>query len=279
MTKLAPPVDWARPEPLLGQSGIVTGGTSGIGQAIALRLATLGANVAINYWHHRDGAEAVAQQIKALGRQAPLLPGDFGDEATVRDSVALARSTLGSIDFLVNNAGGAGGAESDEPIDVANFLDWNRLLLSNLGTAFLCTRYVAPVMQAHRSGRIVNISSICGLTGDCGPAYCAAKAGLLGLTRHSAVALAPFIQVNAILPGFVDSSPHDPRKVGHITPGRKMGHPTEVADLVSYLVAAPQRFLTGACIVMDGAVTSGIIGRMMDWSSAKSLDERSSAAK
>jgi 3-oxoacyl-[acyl-carrier protein] reductase len=273
-TKAGSSVDWTGPEPLAGRSGIVTGGARGIGRAIALRLAGLGANVAINYWHHREEAESLAQQIQARGRKAPLLLGDMGEESSVRDSVALAKSSLGTIDFLVNNAGGSGGSESDDPIDSANFQDWNRLLRSNLGSTFLCTRYVAPIMQARKAGRIVNISSICGLTGDCGPAYCAAKAGILGLTRHSAVALAPYIQVNAILPGFVDSTPHDPRKVGRITPGRKMGHPEEIADMVGYLIASPQRFLTGACIVMDGGVTNGVIGRMMDWSSAASLDAR-----
>jgi 3-oxoacyl-[acyl-carrier protein] reductase len=267
-------VDWVGPEPLAGRSGIVTGAATGIGRAIALRLATLGANVGINYWHHREDAESVARTIEAQGHKAPLLPGDLGEESNVRQSVALAKSSLGSLDFLVNNAGGSGGSASDDPIDVANFEDWSRLLRSNLGSAFLCTRHVSPIMQAQKSGRIVNISSICGLTGDCGPAYCAAKAGILGLTRHSAVALAPYIQVNAVLPGFVDSTPHDPRKVGRITPGRKMGHPEEIADLVAYLIAAPQRFLTGACIVMDGGVTNGVIGRMMDWSSAASLDAR-----
>ncbi|MGA8511507.1 MAG: SDR family NAD(P)-dependent oxidoreductase [Thermoplasmata archaeon] len=273
-TKPTGTVDWVGPEPLAGRSGLVTGGATGIGRAIVLRLAALGANVGINYWHHREEAESVVRMIEAQGRKAMLLPGDMGEEASVRESVALAKSSLGTIDFLVNNAGGSGGASSDEPIDVANYDDWGRLLRSNLGSAFLCTRYVAPIMQGQKSGRIVNISSICGLTGDCGPAYCAAKAGILGLTRHSAVALAPYIQVNAVLPGFVDSTPHDPRKVGRITPGRKMGHPEEIADMVAYLIAAPQRFLTGSCIVMDGAVTNGVIGRMMDWSSAASLDAR-----
>ena len=270
----SPSHDWARPNPLAGKSGIVTGAGHGIGRAIALRLALLGANVGINFWKSADAAEATAKDIEAEGVEALLLPGDLGEEKVVRQVVNDAASQFGSLDFLVNNAGGGGGASTDNPIDNADFADWNRLIASNLGSAFLTTRYTAPIMLRQKSGRIVNISSICGLTGDCGPAYCAAKAGLLGLTRHSAVALAPYIQVNAILPGFVDSQQHDVEKVGRITPGRKMGHPEEVADLSAYLIASPQSFLTGACIVMDGGVTNGVIGRVMDWSEAKSLDER-----
>jgi 3-oxoacyl-[acyl-carrier protein] reductase len=265
---------WARPHPLGGKAGIVTGGGHGIGKAIALRLGALGANVGINYWQSRDAAEATAREVETLGAEAALLPGDLGSESDVRRIVNEAASRFGSLDFLVNNAGGQGGAATDNAIDTAEFADWNRLLASNLSSAFLATRYAAPLMLRQKSGRIVNISSICGITGDCGPAYCAAKAGLLGLTRHSAVALAPYIQVNAILPGFVDSQAHNTEKVGRITPGRKMGHPDEIADLTGYLLASPQSFLTGACIVMDGSVTNGIIGRMMDWDEAKSLDQR-----
>lgn len=266
--------DWARADPLRGKSGIVTGAGFGIGQAIAVRLAELGANVGVGYWKHEEGARSTAESVAAHGGRSVLLPADLGSEDEVRKLVARAARELGSVDFLVNNAGGPGGAATDDPIDQASFEDFNRLLASNLGAAFLCSRYAAPIMLKRKAGRIVNISSICGITGDCGPAYCAAKAGILGLTRHSAVALAPYVQVNAILPGFVDSAPHASDKVERITPGRTMGRPSDVADLVAYLVAAPQRFLTGACIVMDGSVTNGVIGRIMDWDDARDAAER-----
>ena len=259
---------------LAGRSGIVTGAGRGIGRAIALRLAALGANVGIAYWQSKGGAEETSELARTLGVDSLLLPGDLGSEEDVRRIIDSAQQRFGSLDFVVNNAGGAGGADSDDPIDVARFADWNRLLASNLSSAFLTTRYAAPIMIRKKFGRIVNISSICGMTGDCGPAYCAAKAGLLGLTRHSAVALAPYVQVNAILPGFVDSQTHDAAKVGVITPGKQMGHPEDIADLAGYLVSSPRGFLTGACIVMDGSVTNGIIGRAMSWSEARSADER-----
>ena len=119
-------------------------------------------------------------------------------------------------------------------------------------------------MLRQRSGRIVNISSVCALTGDCGPAYCAAKAGLLGLTRHSAVWLAPHVRVNAVLPGFVSSQGHDSPRVARITPSGRAGHPDEVADFAGYLVSSPQSFLTGACISIDGGLTDGVISRIID---------------
>jgi 3-oxoacyl-[acyl-carrier protein] reductase len=251
----------------------VTGAAHGIGRSIALRLAHLGADVGVNYWKSREDAEATVAQIRTMGRRATLLPGDMAEEEAVKTMIEETVAAFGGLYFLVNNAGGGGGAETDDPVYKAKPADWNRLVASNLTAAFLTTRYASPVMLRAKAGRIVNISSICGLTGDCGPAYCAAKAGMLGLTRHSAVALAPHVQVNAILPGFVDSQPHDVEKVGRITPGRKMGHPEEIADLAGYLIASPQTFLTGTSIVMDGAVTSGIIGRMMEWPDSKGVDD------
>ena len=266
--------DWAQKEPLGGKAALVTGAGTGIGAAIATRLAQLGADVGICYWRSDEGARGVAEEIAGLGRKGVLLRADLGSEEEVRSTVVEAERELGGIDFLVNNAGGAGGSHTDAPIDQADFGDFNRLVASNLGSTFLCSRYVAPIMLRQRAGRIVNISSICGVTGDCGPAYCASKAGVLGLTRHAAVALAPYVQVNAILPGFIDSQAHDAEKVGVITPGRRMGHPSDVADLTGYLLASPQQFLTGACIVLDGAVTSGVIGRVMAWDEARSADVR-----
>ena len=261
-------------ELLLGKSGIVTGAAHGIGRAIALRLAQLGANVAVNYWTSEEDAKATAAEISGTGRKCLLAQGDVGAEEDVRRIVSAVHEEFGTLDFLVNNAGGEGGARTDSSIDTANYADWLRLVASNLSSTFLCTRYAAPIMLRQRAGKIVNISSICGLTGDCGPAYSASKAGMLGLTRHSAVALAPFVQVNAILPGFIDSQAHDPKKVARITPGRRMGHPEDVADLASYLVASPQSFLTGSCIVLDGSVTNGVIGRAMDWDDIHALEEK-----
>jgi 3-oxoacyl-[acyl-carrier protein] reductase len=256
---------------LSGRAGFVTGVGHGIGRAIAVHLADLGADVGINYRRSEAAARGVVEEIQKRGRKAPLLPGDVGDEAVVQAIVKKATEEFGRIDFVVNNAG---GGDRDDPIDVARVEDWNQVISQNLTSSFLCTRHVAPQMLRQRSGRIVNISSICALTGDCGPAYCAAKAGLMGLTRHSAVWLAPHVQVNAVLPGFVNSQSHDESKVAKITPGRRMGRPEDVAELVGYLVSSSRSFLTGACITLDGSVTNGIIARSMDWDDIHSREQR-----
>jgi 3-oxoacyl-[acyl-carrier protein] reductase len=250
------------PAMLAGKTGFVTGAGHGIGRAIAVHLADLGADVGINYRRSESAAKDVVEEVKQRGRRALLLPGDVGVEASVKEIVKTATAEFGRIDFVVNNAG---GGDRDDPIDVARFEDWNQVISQNLTSSFLCTRHVAPQMLRQRCGRIVNISSICALTGDCGPAYCAAKAGLMGLTRHSAVWLAPHVQVNAVLPGFVSSQSHNESKVAKITPGRRIGRPEDVADLVGYLVSSGRSFLTGACITLDGSVMNGIIARSMDW--------------
>lgn len=256
--------------PLIGKAGIVTGAGTGIGRAIAFRLAQLGADIGVNYDRSEDGAKKTADFVATAGRRAILLQCDVSIENRVKDMVEMAHSELGRIDFLVNNAGGDGHSNSDNSVEAAVMEDWNLIIGANLTGAFLCTRFVAPLMLAAKRGKVVNISSICGITGDCGPAYCSAKAGMLGLTRSCAVSLAPYVQVNAILPGFVSSQPHDLDRVSKITPGKNMGAPEEVAELAANLICAHGTFLTGSCIVIDGAVTNGAIGLSMDWISQRS---------
>jgi 3-oxoacyl-[acyl-carrier protein] reductase len=250
---------------LSGKAGIVTGSGVGIGSAIAKHLAALGADVAVNYFMSKDGAEKTCDEITRMGTRALLLPCDVSKVDQVRSMVEAAEKELGRIDFLVNNAGGSGHADSDFSVEDSIIEDWDLIIGANLTGAYLCSRFVSPIMLAAKSGRIVNISSIAALTGDCGPAYSAAKAGMLGLTRSCAATLAPYVQVNAILPGFVSSMAHDESLVSRMTPGRKIGRPEEVAELTGNLISARGTFLTGSCIVMDGGVTSGVIGLGMEW--------------
>jgi 3-oxoacyl-[acyl-carrier protein] reductase len=261
-----PQSDW---KPLSGKAGIVTGAGIGIGSAIARHLAALGADVGVNYYMSKGGAEKTCDEIKQIGTRALLLPCDVSKVGQVKAMVATAEKELGRIDFLVNNAGGSGHANSDFSVEESIIEDWNLIIGANLTGAFLCSRFVSPVMLAAKSGRIVNISSIAGFTGDCGPAYSAAKAGMLGLTRSCAATLAPYVQVNAILPGFVSSTAHDESLVAKMTPGRKIGTPEEVAELTGDLITAKGTFLTGSCIVMDGGLTSGVIGLGMEWISQR----------
>jgi 3-oxoacyl-[acyl-carrier protein] reductase len=251
--------------PLQGKSGIVTGAGSGIGSAIARRLSDLGADVGINYFMNEKGAKETQEEIVKKGRRGLLLKGDVSNPDSVKQIVDRASEEFGGrIDFLVNNATGT-HVKTDKSVEAAVIEDWNLEIATDLSGAFLCTHYVSPLMLQAKGGKIINISSICALTGDCGPAYCAAKAGLLGLTRSCAVTLTPYIQVNAILPGFVSSVPHDPSLVSKITPGKRMGTPEDIAELAGDIIAMKGTFLTGSCIVIDGAVTEGIIGLSMGW--------------
>jgi 3-oxoacyl-[acyl-carrier protein] reductase len=132
----------------------VSGAGRGIGRPIALRLAELGADVRVNYWHREDGAKEVVAEVERRGRRGILLPGDVAEERVVEETVAKMTSTFGRIDFLVNNTGGSGGAKTDNPIDEAVVGDWNRVLSVNLTAEFLAPRAVAPVMLRQRSGRV-----------------------------------------------------------------------------------------------------------------------------
>lgn len=255
--------------PLRGKAGIVTGAGTGIGSAISTYLAKLGADVGVNYFKSEKGAKETCNKIADSRARAIPLPCDVSKPEQVKCMVETAKKEFGRIDFLVNNAGGDGHAKTDNSVESAVIGDWDLIIGANLTGAFLCTHYVSPIMLAAKHGRIVNISSVCGLTGDCGPAYCSAKAGMLGLTRSCAVTLAPHIQVNAILPGFISSQAHDEAKVSRITPGKKMGRPEEIAELTAELISINGTFLTGACIVADGSVTNGGIGLSMDWISQR----------
>jgi len=255
-------------KPLAGKAGIVTGAGTGIGKAIAVELARLGADVGVNYYRSEAGAMDTRRKIRLAGRQGLLLHCDVSEEEQVKAMVEKAHLSFGRLDFLVNNATGALHAASDIPIanEVDPFLDdrymerWNRVIGVDLTGALLCIRQVVPIMLAAKSGRIVNISSVAALVGADPPAYTAAKAGLLGLTMSLAVRLAPYIQVNAILPGTVSSLGHDPRLVAKVTPGKKMGRPEDIAEIVGEVISARSSYLTGSCIVVDGGLMSGGLG-------------------
>jgi len=258
--------------PLNGKSVLITGAGRGIGRSIALELAKLGANIGVNYWRSQSTANKTKEEIEALGRKAVLLPCDVSKEEQVKNMAETAFSELGDIDFLVNNAGGDGGAKDDPSVENANLGYWNLIIGANLTGAFLCSSYLAPRMLARKNGHIINISSVCGITGDCGPAYCSAKAGLLGLTKSCAVSLAPYVKVNAILPGFVSSviQPQEAMSaIPKITPVGRMGTPEEIAELVGHLLCMKSSFLTGACIVMDGGLTNGGINLAVGWSKVR----------
>lgn len=258
--------------PLNDKSVLVTGAGRGIGRSIALELAKLGADIGLNYWRSQEAANKTKGEIETLGRKVVLLPCDVSKEGQVKDIAETAFAELGDVDFLVNNAGGDGGAKDDPSVENANLGDWNLVIGANLTGAFLCTRYLTPRMLARKSGHVINISSVCGITGDCGPVYCSAKAGMIGLTKSCAVSLAPYVKVNAILPGFVSSviQPQEAMSaIPKITPVGRMGAPDEIAELIGHLLSMKSPFLTGACIVMDGGLTIGGINLAVGWSKVR----------
>jgi len=250
--------------PLEGQVALVTGSSGDIGGATATRLAELGAAVGVNFHSSEASARQILERIQRGGGSGVLLKADVGSEAEVSEMTRRLESELGAPTLLVNNSGY--GADHNQ-IENLSVEEWNRVIATNLTGAFLCTKALVPGMRKAGRGRIVNVSSICGLSGDCEPAYCASKAGILGLTRSTAARLAPVIQVNAVLPGFVSMKYHSERKelVKSVAPDGRISDPAEIAELICVLLTLRSTFLTGACIPMDGGASIASLGMHMSW--------------
>ncbi len=243
---------------LSGQRALVTGASRGIGRAVALRLASEGASVALNYNSGRDEAEAVAGEIAAAGGSAVTLQANVADAAQAEALVDAAVATLGGVDILVNNA----GITRDNLLMRLSEDDWDAVIDTNLKGAFLCTKAAIRPMLRQRSGRIVNMSSVVAITGNPGQAnYTAAKAGLIGFTRTVAREVASRgITVNAIAPGFiatqmVDSIPEDLQaQIRERIPLGSFGTPEDVAGCVAFLVSADAAYITGQVLSIDGGL-------------------------
>lgn len=243
---------------LNGKVALVTGASRGIGRSIAVELARQGANVAVNYSGSEAKANEVVDEIKALGREAIAIQSNVGDSDSVQNMVKEVISTFGTVDILVNNA----GITRDNLLMRMKEDEWDDVININLKGVFNCTKAVTRQMMKQRSGRIINIASIVGVSGNPGQAnYVAAKAGVIGLTKTAAKELASRnINVNAIAPGFITTDMTDklPDEVKaemlKQIPLAKFGEPKDIANVVLFLASEQSNYMTGQTLHVDGGM-------------------------
>jgi 3-oxoacyl-[acyl-carrier protein] reductase len=243
---------------LSNRVAIVTGSGRGIGQAIALKLAEVGATVVVNDIGKPEPLESVAAEIRAMNRQSLAVIADVSSAADVGCLVETAARTYGRIDILVNNA----GVTRDQLVMRMSDEDWDTVLNIDLKSVFFCTRAVLRPMLKQRWGRIISISSIIGLIGNAGQAnYASAKAGVIAFTRSVAKEVASRgITANAIAPGFIDTNmtqelgeKQRQELLQHIPAGFP-GSPRDVAEAVAFLASEEARYITGQVLNVDGGM-------------------------
>lgn len=238
---------------------LITGASRGIGRAIALAFGEKQANVIINYHTNHEAAEATATEVRDRGGQAICFQADVKDLASVQEMIKTANEAFPPCSILVNNA----GILQDNLTPFMTEEQWHEVIDTSLTGAFHCTKVLSRQMARKRYGRIINISSAAGLSGDIMRAnYASAKAGLIGLTKANAREFAKSnITVNAIAPGAIETNllqsvNEDKRdKQKELIPLRRFGSPREVADLTCFLASDAAGYITGQVIAIDGGMT------------------------
>ncbi len=247
---------------LSNKVAIVTGSARGIGKAIALKLAEVGADIVVNdIAAAADTLEGTANEIRALKRKALAITADVSSSADVAHFIETAASTMGRIDILVNNA----GVTRDQLLMRMSDEEWDTVLNVDLKSAFLCSRAVIRYMMKQRWGRIISIASIVGIMGNAGQAnYASAKAGVIGLTKSIAKEVGSRgITANAIAPGFIETRMTEQldekqRQIllQHIPVG-SIGTPRDVAEAVAFLASEEAKYITGQVLGVDGGMGLG----------------------
>jgi len=243
---------------LEGKVALVTGASRGIGAVVASRLAQAGAKVGVNYHSSSDAAEGVVYSINKAGGEAFLVGGDVSQEENAEAVIKNLVDHFGSIDILINNA----GINKDQLLIRMKAEDFDSVINVNLRGAFLCTKYAMTHMIRQRSGRVINMSSVVGLSGNPGQAnYAAAKAGLVGLTKAVAREVASRnVTVNALAPGYITTAMVDELteetqdKILSTIPMGRFGTPEDVAEAVVFLASDGASYITGQVLTIDGGM-------------------------
>ncbi|MEK3808966.1 3-oxoacyl-[acyl-carrier-protein] reductase [Bacillus sp. FSL H8-0547] len=241
-----------------GKTALVTGASRGIGRAIALELARNGVNVAVNYAGSEAKANEVVDEIKALGREAFAVQADVSDSDSVSAMVKETVERFGRLDILINNA----GITKDNLLMRMKDSEWDDVININLKGVFLTTKAVTRQMMKQRYGRIINIASIVGVSGNPGQAnYVAAKAGVIGLTKTAAKELSSRnITVNAIAPGFITTDMTDKltedvkNEMLKQIPLSRFGEASDIAHTAVFLASEKSSYITGQTIHVDGGM-------------------------
>jgi 3-oxoacyl-[acyl-carrier protein] reductase len=247
---------------LSNKVAIVTGSARGIGRAIALKLAEVGADIVVNdIAAAAEALENTANEIRTLKRKALAVTADVSSPPDVARLIDTAASTMGRIDILVNNA----GVTRDQLLMRMTDEDWDTVLNIDLKSAFLCTRAVLRYMMKQRWGRIISIASVVGIMGNAGQAnYAAAKAGVIGLTKSIAKEVGSRgITANAIAPGFIETRMTEQldekqrQALMQRIPLGSIGTPRDVAEAVAFLASEEAKYITGQVLGIDGGMGLG----------------------
>ncbi len=241
-----------------GKVAVVTGGSRGIGRAICIRLASMGALVYINYVSRSSAAEETQRLIQEAGGKAEIIGFDVAESSAVQDAFKKIIAEAGSVDILVNNA----GITRDGLMARMKESDWDEVMNTNLKGSFLCAKAASRVMMKKKWGRIVNISSVSGVAGNPGQVnYSAAKAGLIGLTKSMAREYASRnITVNSVAPGYIETEMTDlldektQEQIKSEIPLGTFGRTEDVAAAIAYLASEDGRYITGQTLHVNGGM-------------------------